>query len=369
MRKLLIILFLLSAFLFYSYADEKEKYPYKYNHIYTNPYNYNYYPSPPSILDPNYLEKYNRYQQFVNDVGESVYSKYWGRPGVVVIQRPPTALEGFLYGLGKGIPGSSDYYLRKRQQERYNKFLLEMIKLKYYKKPELIRYATGEEVATWFIEVFEKKEEIYSENEVSPRLPGEDNKALLNRFESLFDKYRDEKEARWQKANENLDKFIEENGMRYKDKREFLNKYQFFLAEQSGEIEDNWERIKELDRIIKLKKERANLDKLFREAGWLDKDRIEYLDKYYPLPLMEGYPPLPEGYELVRPKEKEEDDLTKYMRSQGALLPRDYKMKKLNEYLKSQNLPEIPLAFEVDELFHGEWVIYWDGEKWAKKKR
>lgn len=117
------------------------------------------------------------------------------------------------------------------------------------------------------------------------------------------------------------------------------------------EIETHRKRIKELDRIIERKEERAKLDKLFREAGWLDKDRIEYLDKHYPLPKEE--PRLVEGF----------------LGSKRWVSPQEYKAKKLNEYLKSQGLPPVPENVDVNRVFDGDWVIYWDGDKWVKKKK
>lgn len=290
MRKLLIILFLLGAFLFYSYAGQEEDKakvviidPEDTNMIYDWPlwlFNHGY----TSSYDSNWMNNYR-----------------YGRGGAIVLRKPPSFGESFLQGFSKGMSKSMDYYYREREQRRYTKTMLKLL-------------------------------ESLSSKDYRPK------------FNQPY-------------------KYRRYTGL---ERAEPLNKYKMSPEERQA----NWERIIELDRIIERKKERANLDKLFREAGWSDKDRVEYLDKYYPLPLTkETKFSWLDKFDPLDKKEKEEDNLTKYMRSLGAMLPREYKMKKLNEYLKSQNLPEVPLVFEVNEIFHGEWIIYWNGEKWARKKK
>lgn len=161
---------------------------------------------------------------------------------------------------------------------------------------------------------------------------------------------------------------------KYSQPHEYRNEYRMSPQEERA----NRERIIELDRIIKLKKERANLDKLFREAGWLDKDRIEYLDKYYPLPskiekekdeftkYMRSIGATRSGDKKI---EKPEDDIVKFARPQGAMLPWEHKTKKLNEYLKARGLSPVPTNVEVHQVHDGDWIIFWDGEKWARRKQ
>jgi len=91
-------------------------------------------------------------------------------------------------------------------------------------------------------------------------------------------------------------------------------------------------------------------------AVWLEKQKkkeskFSWLDKFDPL------------------DKKEEDEFIKYMRSIGALLPWQYRTIKLNEYLKARGLSLVPTNVEVHQVHDGDWAIFWDGEKWTRKKK
>lgn len=87
-------------------------------------------------------------------------------------------------------------------------------------------------------------------------------------------------------------------------------------------------------------------------ALWLgrqkEKARFSWLDKFPP---------------------KEKKGLDEFLRSEGWVSEWQYKTKKLNEYLKSLGLSLVPTNVDVNQVYDGDWIIFWDGEKWARKKK
>jgi len=73
--------------------------------------------------------------------------------------------------------------------------------------------------------------------------------------------------------------------------------------------------------------------------------------------------------EKQKKKEKQFDDIIEWLRSEGKVYEWQYRTWRLNKYLKAQGLPTVPTNVDVNQVFDGEWVIYWDGEKWARKKK
>lgn len=114
MKRLLIILFLLSVFLFYSYAGvEKDK---------TKPIFFDQtiiYDFPLWLFNQGYVPFY-----------DSNWSARRGH-GVIVLQRPPTFWESFFDGVSKGMSRSLDYFYRKKEQEQYTKTMMGLLELKW----------------------------------------------------------------------------------------------------------------------------------------------------------------------------------------------------------------------------------------------
>ncbi|MCK4816634.1 hypothetical protein KA005_12765, partial [bacterium] len=99
MKRLLVILFLLGAFVFYSHADEKDKdIPW----YLSSPGLYSYSTYPPSLFDPNYLDKHNRWQEYFNSF------TYRPQRGAVVVYQPPSFSESFLSEFGKAFSKGMD---------------------------------------------------------------------------------------------------------------------------------------------------------------------------------------------------------------------------------------------------------------------
>lgn len=289
MRKLLITLFLLSAFIFYSYAGQEEDETKAKGKV--------------VIIDPDDTAMIHDWPLWLFNHGyTSYYDSAWSTKrgqSAIVLRKQPSFGESFLTGLSQGISRGMDNYFRAKEHKRYTEAMLGLLKLKWASEGKS-KYSLRENYRGW------KSESRGSYNH--------------------------------QKAREI-----------YEANKEF-----------------NLRRIKELDRIIELKKERANLDKLFWEAGWSGKDRIEYLDKYSPLPKETKFSWLDKFDPLDK---KGEDELTKYMRSQGAIPLWEYKAIKLNEYLKSLGLELVPTNVEVHQVHDGDWIIFWDGERWERKKK
>ena len=268
MKRLLVILLLLGAFLFYPYAgagQEEEK-------------------GKVVVIDPDDTAMIENWPQWLFLHGyTSHYDSNWmnnyrKRPGAIVIRKPPSFGESFLSGFSRAFSKGMDNYYREKEYKQYTKAMLGLLELKWASEG---RYS--------------------------------------NLKRSQADEYRNERimspEERWA----------------------------------------NLERIEELGRIIKQKKERARLDKLFREGGWLDKDRIEYLNRFYPLP------------KETEVKAKPKPDIFEYMKSIGAIRSWQYKTQRLNEYLKSHGLSLVPGNVDVNQVHGKDWIIYWDGKEWTKK--
>ena len=202
--------------------------------------------------------------------------------GAIVIRKPRSFGESFLYGLGKGLEKGIDNYYRAREQKQDIEFKMALIKLKYANKGHYSKY----------------------------------------------------NQQRWSRTRP-------------------IYKTPYKMSPE--EKQANLDRIEELDRIIKLRVERARLDKLFREGGWLDKDRIEYLNRFYPLP------------KETEVKAKPKPDIFEYMKSIGAIRSWQYKTQRLNEYLKSHGLSLVPGNVDVNQVHGKDWIIYWDGKEWTKK--
>lgn len=129
MRKILAILLFFCVFLFLSlslFAQEKDKdkdVPW----YLTSPKDYSWSPYPPNVWDSDYLDKYNRWQQYNN----SIYRRYHPGPEPIVIQQPRSPLGAFLDGVGKGLVQSFEYSYRRREQEKYIEGMVKLIELRW----------------------------------------------------------------------------------------------------------------------------------------------------------------------------------------------------------------------------------------------
>ncbi len=243
MRRLLIILFLLSAFLFYSYAGQEED------------------EAKVITIDPDELNTnlvYDWPLWLYNHGYVSFYDSNWrsrGGQGAIVLRKPPSFGESFLDGLSKGISKGVDNYYRAKEHKQYTEAMMALIKLKWASEGKDYRPKSSKPHDYWAIK-------------------------------------------------------------------------RYFVPERE-------------DPALWLEKQKKKETKF----SWLDK-----------------FPP-------PNKIEKEGDDLTKFMRSVGAVRSWEHKAKKLNEYLKSQGLSPVPTNVDVNQVYDGEWVIFWDGEKWARKKK
>jgi len=132
MKRLLGVLFLSLVFFLPSFAgDEKDK---NIPWYLSSPCHYSYSTYPPSLFDPNYLDKHNRWQEYFNSF------TYRPRTRAIVVLRPPSFGEAFLWGLSKGISKGMDNYYRRKEQERDIRTTMALLKLKWasegrYSKP------------------------------------------------------------------------------------------------------------------------------------------------------------------------------------------------------------------------------------------
>lgn len=134
MRKILAILLFFYVFSISSFAqeDKTKNVPW----YLTGPRDYSWSPYAPSVFDPNYLNEYNRWQQYNNSI-------YRPRPGAIVIQRPRSPLGAFFDGVGVGLVQSFDYYYRKEKQEKHIAGMVELIKILEKKRESIPRPPSG----------------------------------------------------------------------------------------------------------------------------------------------------------------------------------------------------------------------------------
>ena len=173
MRKLLIILFLLSAFLFYASAGQEEE------------------KGKVVIIDPDDTNMIENWPQWLFLHGyTSYYDSNWSTgkgSGAIVIRKPPSFGESFAKGFSKGISMGVDNYFREKEYKRYTEAMIGLIKLKrasegYYSKPK-----------------DSQPHEYRNEYRMSP----EEKQANLDRIEEL-DRIIEQKHKKREKLNEYL---------------------------------------------------------------------------------------------------------------------------------------------------------------------